>query len=341
MRRQYFYLPAFVMFLFFALGPAHSLAAAFDPASMRVVISIRKFTPDENRSYFHLFLYSGDGKMIRQLTSTSGADDTNPVFSPDGKQVVFERALPGSKNIATVFFYRIDDLSNPKPVILPGDDALTRYYRAEIARNEKRAEWVKPESITSGSAETLIYHSSNREYTIERHHNWPSEKNLKTDYGYDDTSSTTIFWLRDTATSTTQRLSTFSGFMSLQGVNDDTPFLIRPPLRVAFLQYHRTSTDGTMHFALDLNQRRFVEIAHNAAEIFPLPNHLPAFLCLCDEWYQNIGNGHTSANCRYLDLWSPELKRTRLGPPISLFGGATIQIPNQAPQSIMRRKRVL
>src|ERR1035437_8597258 len=63
----------------------------FRQSDMTVVVSVRHYVASAERSYYHLYLYTGDGKLVQQLTDVANMDDYDPVLSPDGKQVCFRR----------------------------------------------------------------------------------------------------------------------------------------------------------------------------------------------------------------------------------------------------------
>src|SRR4051794_16133945 len=61
----------------------HGAARAAD-----VAISIRYLHP-KGTSHAAVFLYTSDGKLVRQLTEPTDSQDVNPAFSPDGKSLIF------------------------------------------------------------------------------------------------------------------------------------------------------------------------------------------------------------------------------------------------------------
>jgi hypothetical protein len=315
-----------------ALASTSSRAADFDLTAMRLVVSVRKFTPEDKPSYHRLVLYSGDGKVVRPLTNAAGANDFNPVFSPDGKQVIFKRAIRRPKDPSQNGYYRIDDLKNPKAVKLADQKALPAWFHPEedLKRVEEQG---TPDHGTNGISEdtsTTRYSTPDGKQTLETHYYWPSEAGKTDDAGASAIEST--MWLRDQGTSVILRVSTFPGFEGVSGLWQvgKSPFFIRTPMRVAFLRCHRGSSYGESIHALDLN-RRVIHLMTWAGygSIVPAPGDLPAFFCICQERYQDLGNGHTTVNCEYLDLWNSDFKRTRFAPPISAFGGASVLIPGQ------------
>src|SRR5262245_18199239 len=49
-----------------------------------LVIAIR-YLQAQGASHSHLFLYSEDGKLLRQITNDNSGQDLAPIFSPDGE----------------------------------------------------------------------------------------------------------------------------------------------------------------------------------------------------------------------------------------------------------------
>lgn len=313
-------------------------AADFDPAAMRVVVSVRKFTPDDKHSYHHLFLYSGDGKIMRQLTDADGAHDFNPVFSPDGKQVVFQRNSPRVTDGGADGWYRIDDLERPSAVKFGGEMELPKWVHPKEDFN-RIDDQGPPNYGTKGidldKPSTEKYVSPDGMQSLEMHYNWPTEAK-DSDETRNFIVQTTI-WLKDRSTSETLRVSKFPGFDGLgcAWLIGGSPFLFKPSMRIAFLECHRGSSYGEAIYALDLN-RRVIHLMTGAGDgtIVPLSFEVPAFYCVCQELYQELGNGHTTVNCEYLDLWNADFKRTRFAPDLSDFGGAAVWIPGEKPLAI-------
>ena len=75
------------------LGLAIVIAAAADVRA-EVVVAIR-YLQAKGVSHAHLYLYSDAGKLLRQLTKDDSGQDLDPIFSPDGKTIVFKREKPG------------------------------------------------------------------------------------------------------------------------------------------------------------------------------------------------------------------------------------------------------
>src|SRR2546421_722746 len=58
-----------------------------------LAVSIR-YLQVEGTSHTHIFLYDWNGRLLCQLTKGEKGQDLHPVFSPDGREIVFIRKLP-------------------------------------------------------------------------------------------------------------------------------------------------------------------------------------------------------------------------------------------------------
>ena len=58
-----------------------------------IVVAIR-YLQAKGTSHSHLYLYREDGKLLRQLTNDNSAQDSDPIFSPNGETIVFTREKP-------------------------------------------------------------------------------------------------------------------------------------------------------------------------------------------------------------------------------------------------------
>jgi hypothetical protein len=64
------------------------LFAANVRAASEIVVAIR-YLQAEGVSHSHLYLYRDDGKVLRQLTDDISGQDVDPIFAPDGTNIVF------------------------------------------------------------------------------------------------------------------------------------------------------------------------------------------------------------------------------------------------------------
>ena len=71
------------------------LVATIARGASEIVIAIR-YLQAQGTSHSHLYLYSEDGKLLRQLTKDNSGQDSAPIFSPDGETIVFTREEPNN-----------------------------------------------------------------------------------------------------------------------------------------------------------------------------------------------------------------------------------------------------
>src|SRR2546423_8444107 len=77
-------------------------------ADAEIVIAIR-YLQAEGTSHSHLYLYREDGKLLRQLTNDDSAQDSTPIFAPDGSVIVFTR----EKSNNAREFWSVDPIGKP------------------------------------------------------------------------------------------------------------------------------------------------------------------------------------------------------------------------------------
>lgn len=84
-----------------------------------VVVAMR-YLQIEGLSHSHLYLFSGGGRLIRQLTQSEQGQDADPVFSPDGKSVLYVRLAGSGREGAEKEWRLISvDGKNDQPVKTP------------------------------------------------------------------------------------------------------------------------------------------------------------------------------------------------------------------------------
>jgi hypothetical protein len=287
---------------------------AADLAGMKVAVSIRHFLPGDQRSYFHVFLYQGDGKLIRALTSQAGVNDVNPVFSPDGKEVCFTRKGAKSGGGTGDEYYLIHDLDKPSAPVRIAQPP--EWYRPDhpTVVEPKVADVAPIQESFEGDLSVWTSFSPDRAYEIRVHSlDVPiSEKTAET------------WWLVDHLTSQTLPLSTFKGFEKLPELDwHFIYFIYADSLKAAIFYCHLNSTEHNTDFALNLKDHSFTTLTLNGGNAFPIPE-LPGFFFVSDELYQPTGEGRRTVDCQYLDFWNEKLERTRFAPKLSQYGGAAV-----------------
>lgn len=283
-------------------------------ARAEVAIAIRYFKL-KGTSHFHLFLYSDDGKVIRELTAPEDAQDTSPMFSVDGNLIYFTREQHGKKQIFS---------------IQPNGDHLQAVDNAPAGYPPQATDGVysdekEPEMITRGDDLFLKTPDEKQEVVLKSADNFKRQDPSFEANGFGALS------IRDTASGQETRVPTtgeetqnFCYFVS----REKSPFLAVPGLRVAFYLQWQGSTDGPRLGALDLLNNRAVFLSRNPATPFAHGTRA-GFFSVCEDRYQPLGEtGHT-VNCLYLDWWDANLQRTRFARAISIFGGASVRVKGQ------------
>ena len=72
------------------------------PDGRWVAFTRRSWDPEANKTTTNIWLVSMDGRILRQLTSAKHIADTSPIWSPDGKTVLFLSNRTGSSQIWTI-----------------------------------------------------------------------------------------------------------------------------------------------------------------------------------------------------------------------------------------------
>lgn len=295
---------------------------------MRVAVSIR-YLQIKGTSHAHIYLYSGDGKLIRQLTSNESGQDVKPVFSPDGREIAFTRRRDSAFGQPTDTNDELRCVAssgeNVRRLDTPPDwyeaasqDArcftmLSTAEEEQVRRGESPSPTPKPTHLTSpdGSLELALNRTGND----------------AKDYDHKELGK--LFRFRNTKTGEESLVGDWPGFetiwnpLHLRG-EDNSYFLIQPPLQTIFFFTHLNSTDGDAVHALDLNRKRVVSLGPNWAIPIPIPEQ-PSFFAETEERYLPLSDGKRTVNCSYLDRWDAEFHKIRYarGAP-AIFGGASV-----------------
>ena len=318
---------------------AHALA----DDGMKIAVSIRYLQID-GTSHAHIYLYSGDGKLIRQLSSGATGQDVDPMFGPDGSEIVFTRKLKQGDELwaieasgknrralnAAPSWY--DRKADDTPEFTSLNMEWENWYK-DLAKTDSDAK-PRPNPTLTPAATRLVAPDGTAELILER------TGDDKIDY--DDGQLGKLYRFRDLKTGQESLVGTWPGFESIWSPlhlrrHENTYFLNESPLRTVFFFRHLDSTDGDTVYALDLNRQRVVRLSPNYATPVPLTGYA-GFFTVTEERYVPLGDGKRTVNCSYLDRWDAEFKKVRYaGSAAAIFGGGSIFRPGQRPLNIHSR----
>jgi WD40 repeat protein len=323
------------------------VAAIGARASSEIVVAIR-YLQAEGTSHSHLYLYRDDGKFLRQLTNDNSGQDVDPIFSPDGENIVFSREKTGSP----VEFWSIRPLgsdlkklesapdwygqtktspyfTNREPT-KPADSASPATESAEPSASPKAAGLIgerQTYQAPDGSVEVIL-----REDPADQADQVDGEGHGK------------HYVLRYLKTGVQADFGTLPGFFGVYEIlhenrDPERRFLLEGLLRLAFFGLHLNSTDGDTTFALDLNGPRLVRLSPNWAAPIPLPGE-SAFLTLTENRYVPIPATSKTVNCSYIEHWDARLQKVRYARAnaAALCYGASIYRPDKTPVTVAIRQ---
>lgn len=318
-----------------------------------VVVAMRYLIP-EGTSHSHLYLYRRDGSLIRQLTKAETGQDADPVFSPDGKSVVYARTDGEANEWRQVSVDGKNDhllktppswhegQSQPAPVFTspearPGSSTLDPYAKAGDI----------PLPMKDGTA-TLTLKDDPARREVEDAGWFPKVPWFRAQADEPELNVAAFPFLRPRRGEGQQMFWTGplqaglvpselyreedpeSPEINMQYVMfaPNSPFMECPPLKVAVFSQHIGSTDGSRVIAVDLRSRKLFELTPNGGPVVVLEGR-SEFGCVCAQRYLPLGDGRT-VNCSYLDLWDSEeagLRRTRFAEArTGKFYGASIRL---------------
>lgn len=306
-----------------------------------IVIAIR-YLQAEGTSHSHLYLYREDGKLLRQLTNDNSAQESAPIFAPDGETIVFTQEKPN--NVRE--FWSVE----PRGINLKKLDTAPDWYTQ--AKSSAYFTNIGPEEAASAAATPSPTESSSPSTTPAPSYKSPDgsfQLILREDANDEDDQINgpghgKHFVLRDLKTGTETEFSKIPGFYgAFEILHDDQDenrnFLFEGPLRLAFFGLHLNSTDGDTVFALDLNGPRFVSLSPNWATPILLPGE-PAFLTFTENRYVPIPGSKKTANCSYIERWDDKLNHIRYAREKSaaLCYGMSMYRPEKDPRVITLRR---
>ncbi|MES2465496.1 MAG: hypothetical protein V4671_33440 [Armatimonadota bacterium] len=328
MRNKQYSLTALLAFLVvFVLGAP----AAF--AGSEIVVSIRYLMP-KGMSHAHLFLYRDDGKLLRQLTRENSGQDFNPIFSPDGKNIVFTREKPNG----ALEHWSIQPLGRGLtrlknvPAWYKGAKDSPHFANIDLSRS---LEATPPGPPQYGSPDSSMV------ITLRVLPDDPDAEINGPKHGKN-------FLIKDLKTieeAEAGKLPGFEGLFSILTLTQplEQHFLIERGMRLAFFGLHLNSTDGDTSYVLDLfgpaAKWRIVRLSPNWAIPFPLPGE-PAFLTLTSVRNVRLPGSRKTIDSSYIERWDVGLHKARFartGNAISY--GASMYRPGKTPSvvTILRR----
>ena len=269
-----------------------------------VAVSIR-YLHAQGKSHAAIFLFDGQGKLVRQLTKPGEDQDFAPVFSPDGNEIVFRRGH--SEEDAKKLF--IVDRQGKKTRAIEGESPAW-YGRRVVAKPFGDSDSLDTEPETKDAVRTFASPDGTLALVLK-----PNP------------------FLREKK-GPLQPLAEMPGFSVFWYVRLDhgSPFLIMPKLRVAFFGGEELSTLGNTIYALDVDRKRIVKLSNNGAVAYPWPGQ-GSFFAVASSRYEPLGDGRT-VNCSYLDWYHATMKRTRFGHALGKYGGASVFIAGEQPFTI-------
>lgn len=283
--------------------------AGLSSAFADVVVAVRYYKV-KGESHSQLFHYSDDGKLVRQLTHSDDAQNIAPMFSPDGKTIVFTQRKGVLRNVMSIPLAGGEAQTLPEaPAWYLTDQVLDGY--TERYGNDLPELWQK-----FGADRVLPVPGSQQEFVTGD------------DADATDGSFKLLALRQHGAGKQVNFFEAGQDILHNWSIFHGSPFLINGPLRVAFLQWTLNSTDGDAFAAIDLNAGQMVELSHNGGVAIPHGKRV-GFFVVCEERYQPLGDGKKTVNCTYLDWWNEKLERTRFASAISIFEGASIFTPGQ------------
>ena len=317
------------------------LVATIARGASEIVIAIR-YLQAQGTSHSHLYLYSEDGKLLRQLTKDDSGQDSAPIFSPDGETIVFTREEPN--NVREFWSVR------PRGTELKKLDATPDWYSQ--AKSSPYFTNVEPQNAgppetTSSPADSVsptatpvpTYKSPDGSFELILREDSNDEDDQMNGPGHGK-----HFVLRDLKTGTETEFSKIPGFYGAFELLHDSQaqnryFFFDGPLQLAFFDLHLNSTDGDTVFALDLTGPRLVRLSPNWATPIPLPGE-PAFLTFIENRYVPVPASKKTANCSYIERWDQKLNHIRYAreKAAALCYGMSMYRPGLTPAVVTLRR---
>jgi hypothetical protein len=279
-----------------------------------VVVSLRQYQL-QGPSNIHLYLYGLDGTMKKVLTKEPGLNDRDPIFSYDGKTILFTRYATDAKHRTQAGKY-----------VLNIENGAIRPYNFATSEDSYNA-WSSLDRFEGAFAEgsegwlnldSSSYLSPDGKFHITRTAN-PAPKGEGNIYFLSEGEGKPVPMESLPGFMPPDEIDGYESFL----VSNGSPFISGGDFAAVFLRHHLGSTDGEQIWGLDLHARRWTKVSENGAIVYHPPSAAGVFVDT-DERYQPLGKMGKTVNCSYLEWWDAHLKPSRLSPPLSVFYSAAV-----------------
>jgi hypothetical protein len=288
-----------------------------------VVVSNRQFLV-QGDSTIHLYLYGLDGKLRKQLTNESGQDDHAPLFSHDGKSILFSRVTTGAgaPNQSGKYILQLADNSITKLA----DGAATDTALKDYAPTVKTIEYGDLTFSDSSPGDADPADGTNAfSYTSP-------DKTAKL-INIEVNDDTSILKLKTSESSKPVLVSSFSGYEKSSDdeivdwflTGPEGPFLLGPGHYSAlFVNRHRDSM-----WVLDVHRKVWHKIQSEwvPGDIYCPQNKAGFYFVRCS--MEPLGDTGKTVMSAYLEWWDAQFHHAILGAPLDVnYGSATYYGPN-------------
>jgi hypothetical protein len=282
-----------------------------------VVVSNRQYLV-QGDSTIHLYLYGLDGKLRKQLTNDPGQDDHGPMFSHDGKSILFSRVTTGAglPNQSGKYILSLADGSTTRVPDGAPTDAALKDYAPTTDTLEFSDLAFENNALGDNGQGTMTLTSPDKSYELIE---------VRTD-------TTSTHQLKSPGSSKLQLVSSFPGYSKITDdymqdtflSGKDGPFLLGPkPYGALFVNRHRDSM-----WVLDLYRKTWHKIQPEwvPGDIYAPRNKGGFYFVRCS--MEPLGSTGKTVLSAYLEWWDARFHSVRLSPPLSAtYGAATYYGP--------------